>query len=243
MNQDMNLELKALLFEGAKTFGVELSPAQLDAFMTYKDMLLDWNTRVNLTGITEARDVILKHFVDSLTIADLIQNAPASLIDVGTGAGFPGIPLKIIFPSLRVSLLDSLDKRLTFLKAVISALSLDGIETIHLRAEDAGRSKQLREQYDFAVARALAPLPTLLELCMPFVKVGGAFIAMKGANAASEAAGSENALAALSSEVAQVKEFDFEQIGAKRTIYVVRKLEPLSIKYPRQAGKPAKAPL
>ncbi len=269
MNEEMNSELMKELYEGALSFGVSLTPEQLRAFMKYKDLLLDWNTRMNLTGITEGRDVVLKHFVDSLTIAELVSGgfgAPApdtaagtaersvpdtpanalngvSLIDVGTGAGFPGIPLKIVFPHLRVTLLDSLDKRLTFLKAVISELELTGIETVHLRAEDAGRSKQLREQYEFAVARAVAPLPTLLELCMPFVKVGGAFIAMKGANAEQEVSGSDNALSALSSELVLKKEFDFEQIGAKRSIFVIRKVAPLSIKYPRQAGKPTKAPL
>jgi len=242
MNEELNSELMKELYDGALSFGVSLTPEQLRAFMKYKDLLLDWNTRMNLTGITEGRDVVLKHFVDSLTIAELVSGG-VSLIDVGTGAGFPGIPLKIVFPHLRVTLLDSLDKRLTFLKAVISELELTGIETVHLRAEDAGRSKQLREQYEFAVARAVAPLPTLLELCMPFVKVGGAFIAMKGANAEQEVAGSDNALSALSSELVLKKEFDFEQIGAKRSIFVIRKVAPLSIKYPRQAGKPAKAPL
>jgi len=248
----MNEALKKELFEGAQSFGVSPTPEQLDAFMKYKDLLLDWNTRMNLTGITEGTDVVYKHFVDSLTIVELIKDQiaaaaltpeGASLIDVGTGAGFPGIPMKIMFPQLRVTLLDSVDKKLTFLKAVISEIGLTGIETVHLRAEDAGRSKQLREQYDIAVARALAPLPTLLELCMPFVKVGGVFVAMKGANAEQEALVSENALAELCGEVLVKKELDFAQINAKRIVYVIRKVAPISIKYPRQAGKPTKAPL
>jgi len=246
-------ELKELLFEGAAEYGVNLSSLQLTAFITYKDMLLDWNTRMNLTGITEGRDVIYKHFVDSLTIAKMVADAKErsdageagqiSLIDVGTGAGFPGIPLKIVFPELKVVLLDSLDKRLSFLNAVIDALGLQDIETVHARAEDGAREGAHRECYDIAVARAVAPLSVLIEYCVPFLKSGGLFIAMKGANAQAEAQVATRALDELGAEISATHEFEFAQIGASRVVFEIRKTGFLSRKYPRKAGTPAKKPL
>ena len=243
--------LKQELFDGAKSFGVTLSPPQLEAFMIYKDLLLDWNTRLNLTAITDEHEVIMKHFVDSLTIVESLLEqsngavglSEKTLIDVGTGAGFPGIPLKILFPSLKVTLLDSLEKRLKFLNEVIDKLRLSQIDTVHARAEDGGRAKEHREKYDFAVARAVAPMPVLLELCLPFVKTGGVFIAMKGGNAEQEIASAKNALLQLKGEEICTKIFDFEQINMKRTIILVRKIYQMSTKYPRKAGKPTKEPL
>ena len=162
---------------------IDLSDSQYDQFIKYYEMLIKWNEVMNLTAITEFDEVIVKHFVDSISLIKAIDvNKKINIIDIGTGAGFPGIPLKIAYPNLKITLLDSLNKRVGFLNEVISELELKDIEALHARSEDLGRDEEFREQYDLAVSRAVAYLPTLSEYCLPFVKVGGYYICMKGSS-------------------------------------------------------------
>ena len=219
----------------------DLSPEKAGKFGKYYEMLTEWNKMMNLTAITEPDEVALKHFADSLTVMKYIDpSKPATLADVGSGAGFPGIPLKIMMPDLEVTLIDSLGKRVRFLEAVIGELKLDGIRAIHARAEDAARKKQLREQFDYATARAVAPMNILTEYCMPFVKTGGCFIAMKGPGEERY----ENALKELNGEVISDELFALDSEGTiTRRIICIRKTAPVSGKYPRRAGIPSSKPL
>lgn len=236
----MEQSIEQLLKEGAGKFGVSLDDAMVMALLQYKRILLEWNEKMNLTAIEEERDFIIKHFVDSLSIMPFLKDGQ-SFIDVGTGAGFPGLPLKIAKPSLKIVLLDSLEKRIGFLKAVIAELQLTGIRAVHSRAEDAGMAAEFREKTDVAVARAVASLPVLLEYCLPLVKTGGIFIAMK---AGSEEAGvSGKALDILGGRIEEIKEFILPGSDMKRSIIVVRKFRQTPTKYPRKAGKPSKEPL
>ena len=237
----MDRELIDLLAEGAGKFGVSLDGPRISALIKYKDMLLEWNEKINLTAITEERDFIIRHFIDSLSIAPYLENA-GSIIDVGTGAGFPGIPLKIARPAPEVVLLDSLEKRVAFLNCAIEALKLTGVSAVHLRVEDAGRSSQYREKFDAAVARAVASLPVLLEYCLPLVRTGGVFIAMKG-SAAEEIEYSRKALETLGGKIENIHEIILPGSDIKRNIIIVKKLRQISTKYPRKAGKPTKEPL
>jgi 16S rRNA (guanine527-N7)-methyltransferase len=234
--------LAELLMEGSKEYGLELSDQQKEKFLKYMELLKDWNTRMNLTAIEEDRDIVIKHFVDSLSIVPYIQKKPQKIIDVGTGAGFPGIPLKIVFEELNVTLLDSLDKRIRFLNEVVSVLKLNKIDYIHGRAEDFGMNPEYREKFDISTARAVAALPVLLEYCLPFVKVGGSFIAMKGNNT-EEIKDSKKALEVLGGEIEEIKEINLPFGDMKRNIIIVRKLRHIPTKYPRKAGKPSKEPL
>ncbi len=238
-----------LLTGSAAFYGLQLDDEQVGKFFIFKDLLLDWNSRMNLTAIEEESDIIIKHFSDSLSIAPIIaelkQRMPEgqslSLVDVGTGAGFPGIPLKIALPGLEVTLLDALAKRVNFLNEAVSKLGLKAINAIHGRAEELGRDKNHRERYDVAVARAVAALPVLLEYCLPFVKTGGVFIAMKGG--ADELDQSGRALKELGGEVSHVKELNLPFSDIKRKIIVIKKLRQTPSKYPRKPGKPSKDPL
>lgn len=230
-----------LLREGSGEYGVNMDERMSSAFMLYKSLLLEWNEKINLTAIEEDRDVIIKHFIDSLSIMPFLTDVH-HIIDVGTGAGFPGIPLKIVLPSLQVVLLDSLDKRVGFLNTVISSLALQGISAVHSRAEDAGNSPKFREKFDAAVARAVAPLPVLLEYCLPLVRAGGIFIAMKGSSS-EEIAASGKALNLLGAKIEEVKEFTLPHSEIKRNLIIIRKLRQTPTKYPRKAGKPSKEPL
>lgn len=235
-------ELNGLLIEGAAKFNVSLSEDQVEQFNKYMGLLKEWNAKMNLTAIEADRDIILKHFIDSLSVITHIENKAARLIDVGTGAGFPGIPLKIAYDKLNVTLLDSLDKRIKFLNEVIGQLGLKGIKSFHGRAEDYGAKAEFREKFDFAVARAVASLPVLLEYCLPFVKVGGSFIAMKGSST-EEVSQSQKALEVLGGEIADIEEMSLPSSDIKRNIIVVRKLRHTPTKYPRKAGKPSKEPV
>ena len=244
----MENELKELLYEGAKEFQIELSNKQLEDFLFYKGLLRQWNEKINLTAIEEDKDVIIKHFLDSLSIMPYLSNElkgmtpQAKLIDVGTGAGFPGIPIKIILDNIQVTLFDSLDKRVKFLAEVIKELKLDKIQAVHGRAEEFGIKTAYREVFDIVTARAVANLPVLLEYCLPFVKVGGLFIAMKGSNT-EEIDGASKALGILGGKVEEVKEITLPFSDYKRNIILVRKLRQINLKYPRKAGKPSKEPL
>ena len=237
----MDNELIKMLIKGAAEFGISLSEEMTAALMEYKDILLEWNEKMNLTAIEEDRDFITKHFIDSFSIAPFLTDT-GSMIDVGTGAGFPGLPIKIVRPELNVTLLDSLEKRTGFLNMVIEALKLKGISAVHSRAEDAGSSEKYREKFDVATARAVAALPVLLEYCLPLVKTGGVFIAMKGTNAG-EIENSGKALDILGGKIEEVHELILPGSDIKRNIIIVRKLRQIPTKYPRKAGKPSKEPL
>ena len=208
-------------------------------FQTYMELLKEWNTRMNLTAITEDAAIELKHFKDSLSILPYIKGG--TLVDVGTGAGFPGMPIAIERPDIFVTLVDSLDKRVKFLQCVVDTLGLTNVECIHARAEDFGRNPVYREKYDYAAARAVASMPVLLEYCLPLLKNGGRFIAMKGANASEEKF--DNALSILGGRLVQKDTFLLGNSDMQRSVFVVEKFRHISSKYPRKSGVPAKKPL
>lgn len=242
-------ELNPILESGAKEISVPLSAESIRAFSEYARLLKEWNEKMNLTNITDDKGIAIRHFVDSLTLVSHLEDETVrkgtkhlSLIDVGTGAGFPGIPLKVAMPALEVTLLDSLRKRVGFLDAVCAALDLKGITTVHSRAEDAGLSKQYREKYDVATARAVASLPVLCEYCLPFVKIGGIFLAMKG-HVEEEAELAKKAIVMLGGTLETLHHFTLPGTDMKRSIIVIRKVRATPAKYPRQAGKPEKEPL
>lgn len=235
-------DLRNLLKQGVKEFGAELQDVQVQQLLQYKDILLEWNKKINLTAIEEDRDVIIKHYIDSLSILPFLEDKDRKMIDIGTGAGFPGIPVKIAYGSLDITLLDSLDKRVKFLTEVINSLQLKGIKAVHGRAEDFGVRLEFREKFDIAVARAVAALPVLLEYCLPFVKVGGIFIAMKGSST-EEVDNAKKALEVLGGRIEDIKEFTLPFSDMRRNVVLVRKLRQTPTKYPRKAGKPSKEPL
>ncbi|NMA68139.1 MAG: 16S rRNA (guanine(527)-N(7))-methyltransferase RsmG [Desulfitobacterium sp.] len=238
MNHEHVEMLRLLALE---RLGLELSPKQLEQFSLYGDLLVEWNKKVNLTNITDPEGIILKHFLDSLTLTKYLQGN--KLVDIGTGAGFPGIPLKIFLPDVEILLVDSLAKRLDFLQVVISELNLQKIETIHSRAEDLGRNPQYREKFDCVTSRAVARLPVLLEYTVPLLKVGGIFLAAKGAQVEEEIEESNKALQLLG---AKIKETHFLNLGPEaehRAIVIVEKTRSTPSTYPRKAGTPSKKPL
>jgi len=237
---DFTTELRA----AAEAASLSLSEEQILKFTRYDALLVDWNERMNLTAITEPRDVAVKHMVDSLTAYDaaLFSGAP-TVIDVGTGAGFPGIPLKIFDPSIRLTLMDSLAKRLAFLEAVVEDLGLTGVTCVHARAEDAAREQQHRERYDIAVSRAVARLPVLLEYTLPFVKKGGHLIALKGRTAEEEATDAKRALKLLGGRLETIRPVTLPGLSDKRAVLTITKIAPTPKAYPRKAGTPAKKPL
>ena len=235
-------EFTNIMKNRAKQLNIELSNIQLAQFYDYMNILLDWNKFMNLTGITEPEEVITKHFIDSLTVLDKIDK-DARVIDVGTGAGFPGIPIKIVFPNTKVVLLDSLNKRIKFLNEVIEKLQLDNIKTIHGRAEELGKNKNHRENYDIAVARAVAPLNVLLEYLMPFVKVEGKCLCMKGSSSEEEIENSSNAIKVLGGKLINTEDFYIPNTDIKRRIIQINKIKETLNKYPRKAGIPSKEPI
>ncbi len=235
-------DLKELLLEGIKEFVGNFEEKKVDDLIVYKEILKEWNEKINLTAIEDDRDVIIKHFIDSFSIVPYINDKSARLIDIGTGAGFPGIPLKIAIDSLNITLFDSLEKRVKFLNEVVNKLGLVKIKAVHGRAEDFGVKEGFREGFDISVARAVANLPILLEYCLPFVKIGGVFIAMKGSNI-EEVGSSKKALQILGGEIEKVSELTLPFSDIKRNIIIVRKLRHTPSKYPRKAGKPSKEPL
>lgn len=246
--KDVSVDYLIALFEKNN---IPLTKRQACQFYDYFELLVSWNDKINLTAITEYKDVCLKHFLDSASMSQIFTSfdemvtsfSNKSIIDVGTGAGFPGIPLKILCPSLKVTLADSLDKRIKFLNEVIGTLGLEGISTIHGRAEDLAHESSMRESFDYATARAVAALPVLSEYCLPFVKVGGSFIAMKSEKASEELSNSKKALSVLGGEVSSEKVFDLNECGLKRDIIVIKKISNTPNAYPRKAGTPSKKPL
>ncbi|MFA6076310.1 MAG: 16S rRNA (guanine(527)-N(7))-methyltransferase RsmG [Negativicutes bacterium] len=240
------MEMIEILNASCIEYGIELTDKQLQQFNRYYELLIEWNEKINLTAITEPADVAVKHFVDSLTVAELLpttNNQPLCLIDVGSGAGFPGIPLKIIYPQLKLTLLDSLNKRLKFLQTIIDELELTDVILIHGRAEEVGRAKNQRECYDIAVARAVARLNVLCELCLPFVKRQGLFIAQKGAAANNELLEAEQAIKLLGGKFEQSVEVKLPGLNDLRSLIVIKKIKNTPDAYPRQAGTPERKPL
>ncbi len=225
-----------------KEFNIEINEEQIKSFEKYMNLLLEWNEKINLTAITQLDEVKLKHFVDSLTVLKYI-NDDDKVIDIGTGAGFPGIPLKIMNENTKITLLDSLNKRINFLNIVIETLNLRNIQAIHGRAEEIARNKLYREKYDVAVSRAVANLSTLTEYMLPFVKVGGKCICMKGANVNEELERAQNAIKELGGEIERVDNFYLSDNDNERNIIIIRKVKETNPKYPRKAGTPSKEPL
>ncbi|WP_173432057.1 16S rRNA (guanine(527)-N(7))-methyltransferase RsmG [Sharpea azabuensis] len=225
-------------------FHVKLSNGQVDQFNRYYELLVKKNEVMNLTAITDYHEVCLKHFADSISLSQYYDMSSVdSLIDVGTGAGFPGIPLKILFPHLNVTLLDSLNKRLLFLEDVIDELDLDNIKTVHSRAEEAGRMKNLRENYDLCVSRAVANLSTLSEYCLPLVKVGGNFISYKAGEVEDEINSAKHAIKKLGGKIKSVEEFSLPDSDISRSFVIIEKVNETSNLYPRKPGTPNKKPL
>ena len=223
---------------------IHLNEKQVYQFMKYYEMLIETNKVMNLTAITDFDEVIDKHFVDSLGLIQAIDlNKELKVIDVGTGAGFPGIPLKIAFPELDILLLDSLNKRIHFLDQVISELGLENIQTIHGRAEDFGKNPLYREKFDLCVSRAVANLSTLSEYCVPFVKVDGYFISYKSGKVQEELDASRHAVDILGGKVEKCLNYALADTDMERSLVVIHKLKPTKKAYPRKAGKPSKEPL
>ena len=235
-------DIRQLLVDQGKAMGLKISPQQAQQFQTYMELLLEWNEKMNLTSITQPEAVVEKHFLDSLTLLSWGKlKEGARVIDVGTGAGFPGIPLKILRPDVDLTLLDGTLKRLNFLGEVCRALRISATR-VHKRAEEAGLTKTMRERFDLATARAVAPLPVLAEYCMPLVKMKGCFIAMKGPGVREELEGAQNALDILGSGEPQVLSLTLPG-GEERNLVVCRKLRFTPKGYPRHGGTIAKHPL
>lgn len=243
----MNYDLTS--FEkGLEQLSITLSGEQKQQFLTYYEYLVEKNKVMNLTAITEYEEVITKHFLDSLAVVKTSCFKPEKLagkrlIDIGTGAGFPGIPLKIAFPELEILLLDSLNKRINFLNEVTEMLGLTKINTVHGRAEDYAKQKGYRESFDFCVSRAVANLSTLSEYCIPFVKQGGCFISYKSGSVDQELIQAEKAVKILGGQREEVVRFSLADTDMDRSFVVIRKVKPTPKKYPRKAGLPSKEPL
>ncbi len=224
--------------------GINLSTNQLCQFETYYLQLIEWNDKMNLTTITDREQVYIKHFYDSVSLSFYVpMSSIHTLIDIGSGAGFPSIPLKIVYPHLQVTIIDSLNKRIQFLQHIVKSLELDTISCIHSRAEDAARDLKLRNHYDLATARAVARLSVLNELCLPFVRVDGLFAAMKGTDVQDEIVEAEYSMKQLLSELKDVHSFVLPMEQAQRKVVIIRKIGKTPTKYPRKAGLPSKEPL
>ena len=228
------------LKDKASQIGITLEEKQIENFYKYMNLLLEWNEKMNLTAIIEPNGVILKHFVDSLTISNLIEKGQ-NVIDVGTGAGFPGIPLSIV-NNENITLLDSLNKRIIFLEEVINKLELKNIKAVHARVEEFAKNKKEREMYDVATSRAVAPLNVLLEYLLPLVKVVGKCICMKGSNT-EEIDEAKNALKVLGGEIEKIKKIILPESDIIRNIIIVKKVKETPLKYPRKPGTPSKEPI
>ncbi len=236
--------MKHILESRLEPLHITLSGMQLDQFDKFYDLLVEWNKVMNLTGITEYQDVVEKHFLDSLSIVKIIDmNQIEYAIDIGTGAGFPGIPLKIAFPDINIVLLDSLNKRIKFLDHIIEELKLDGIRTIHGRAEDYAREAGYREKFDLCVSRAVANLASLSEYCLPYVRVGGRFVSYKSGDIEQEISEGERAIKILGGKVYQVEKFNLPDTEIQRSFVMIKKMKNTQNKYPRKAGMPTKEPL
>ena len=235
-------DFKTSLKEKLEKININVNDTQVKKFYDYMNLLIKWNEKINLTAITEPEEIILKHFVDSLTIAKKIKTED-KIVDVGTGAGFPGIPLKIINSENKVVLIDSLNKRIKFLEEVIDKCYLKGIDVVHARVEDIGNDKNYREQFDVVTSRAVAKLNVLLEYMMPFVKLGGKCICLKGPNVEEEIREADNALEVLGGKIENIEEIILPDSDNRRTIISVLSVKHLPNRYPRKAGTPTSSPL
>lgn len=233
---------KIFLKEAFNKINLNLCDEQINKFFTFKEFLINYNKKVNLTAITENKDILLKHFIDSTTICPFIKK-DSKIIDVGTGAGFPGIPIKIIRNDTEITLLDSLNKRVTFLNEAIKTLYLEDLTTVHSRAEDAGQNPIYREKFDYSISRAVAKLSVLAELCLPFVKIGGKFISMKGSIIEDELKEADNAITKLGGIVEEVIPVKIPFTDINHSIIIINKLYTTPSIYPRKAGKISKNPI
>lgn len=233
-----------LMSVAAEDVGLQLSKGQYEGFMKYMRLLQEWNEKINLTAITEDEEVVKKHFIDCIKAfkRDEFKKAE-TLIDVGTGGGFPGIPIAIMRSDLKVTLLDSLNKRINFLNTVINELGLKNVTTIHSRAEDGARNKDLREKFDIATSRAVANMSVLSEFCLPYVKVDGHFIALKGPAVEQEIQESRNAIRTLGGQLVDICEVSIEGTELRHNLVIVKKVKPCEKIYPRKAGTITKKPI
>lgn len=236
-------EMKTYLAKTAKSIDIHLSERQLEQFDVFYERLIETNKSLNLTAITDMEEVALKHFIDSIALVKYMDMSGKKIIDVGTGAGFPGIPLAIMYPNTRFTLMDSLNKRLKFINQVVEECNMNNITTVHGRAEDLGRQEEYREQFDYCVSRAVAPLPVLLELCTPFVKVGGQFISYKSELMEEELGTAKRAMELLKCRLKEKYSYTIPNSEFYRIFAIFHKTDKLGNKYPRQAGKPKKSPL
>lgn len=233
-----------LLKSSAASIGVELNDTQVAQFIKYYDILVEWNSFMNLTGITEYEEVVQKHFIDSLALCKAIDvNQISNLIDIGTGAGFPGIPLKIAYPHLKVTLLDSLQKRIKFLNEVVMQLGLSDVETIHGRAEDFAKPSMKRESYDICVSRAVANLSSLSEYCLPYVNLEGYFIPYKSGKVDEELEESRKAVFLLGGKIEEEVKFNLPDSDISRSLIKIKKVSATPKKYPRKSGLATKEPI
>ncbi len=238
------MESKDVLRQGLKEIGLDADDKMINKFLKFKDLLIEWNRKMNLTGITEENQIMIKHFLDSLTcLTTGVIGNDMKIIDVGTGAGFPGIPLKVYHDNLDITLLDSLKKRVRYLEVVCQELGLGGVRVLHGRAEDYGNKEGYRERYDLAVARAVAELSVLCEYCLPFVKVNGYFIAQKGPRVYEEVSKSKKAVDVLGGKIIDTIEVKLPFTDIEHTLVIIKKIRLTPKKYPRKAGTPSKKPL
>lgn len=230
------------MLEKSSKLNINLTVEQLNKFYKYMEMLITWNEKINLTAIIEPHEIILKHFIDSLTLDKYLKNNE-NLVDVGTGAGFPGIPISIVRKDIKITLVDSLNKRLNFLNEVIKELKLENVETVHSRAEDLGQDIKYREKFDISTSRAVANLSTLSEYLIPLVKINGQAICMKAGDAQEEIKNAQNAIRTLGGQVNKIEEFCLPDSDINRTIIIIEKKCSTKKCYPRKAGIPSKEPI
>ena len=240
--------MQNIIRKKASQMEIELNDYQIEQFINYYSILIEWNRVMNLTAITEYEEVVNKHFIDSLSLIKTIdkktfRSGSISVIDIGTGAGFPGIPLKIAFPEIKITLLDSLNKRIKFLNEVVEEIGLKEVQTLHGRAEDYARKHEYREKYDLCVSRAVANLAILSEYALPYVKKSGYFISYKSEKISEEECAAQKAIKMLGGKVASQVEFLLPHSDIYRNLFVIQKIAPTPKKYPRRAGLPSKEPL
>ncbi|MBI2832315.1 MAG: 16S rRNA (guanine(527)-N(7))-methyltransferase RsmG [Chloroflexi bacterium] len=235
------------LIAGARKLWLELTPQQLQQFHTYYQEMMDWNKRVNLTSITAFEDVQVKHFLDSLTVVlaweQLPQGAAFRMMDVGAGAGLPGIPLKIMFPGIKLALLEATGKKVAFLQYITQKLGLDNVEVVAARAEEAAHDPQYRERFDVALSRAVAEMPALAELTLPFCAIGGMVIAQKKGDIAQEVSQAAKAIETMGGKLREMKRIEIKELADDRWLVIIEKTSPTPPQYPRRSGMPAKRPI